>query len=177
MLLTSVCGLLTIALATSLPAPRSALAIGPDQEQAELANALSGIKVSLQQGFATSEREGQPISGKFEMDDGKLQLSVYTAKEGKFYEVIVDHATGNISKVEPITEGEDLEHAKSQKAAMDRAKVKLADAATKAKGQAKGEAADVIVVSAIPELKGDRPDATIVLLQGKKFSTASERLD
>jgi hypothetical protein len=167
MLLTSVCGLLTIALATSLPAPRSALAIGPDQEQAELANALSGIKVSLQQGFATSEREGQPISGKFEMDDGKLQLSVYTAKEGKFYEVIVDHATGNISKVEPITEGEDLEHAKSQKAAMDRAKVKLADAATKAKGQAKGEAADVIVVSAIPELKGDRPDATIVLLQGK----------
>jgi hypothetical protein len=169
--------LLTIALATSLPAPRSALAIGPDQEQAELANALSGIKVSLQQGFATSEREGQPISGKFEMDDGKLQLSVYTAKEGKFYEVIVDHATGNISKVEPITEGEDLEHAKSQKAAMDRAKVKLADAATKAKGQAKGEAADVIVVSAIPELKGDRPDATIVLLQGKKFSTASERLD
>jgi hypothetical protein len=177
MLLTSVCGLLTIALATSLPAPRSALAIGPDQEQAELANALSGIKVSLQQGFATSEREGQPISGKFEMDDGKLQLSVYTAKEGKFYEVIVDHATGNISKVEPITEGEDLEHAKSQKAAMDRAKVKLADAATKAKGQAKGEAADVIVVSAIPELKGDRPDARIVLLQGKKFSTASERLD
>jgi hypothetical protein len=31
-----------------------------------------------------------------------------------------------VEKVEPITEGEDLAHAKSQKAAMDRAKVKLA---------------------------------------------------
>jgi hypothetical protein len=35
----------------------------------------------------------------------------------------------------------------------------------------------VLVVSAVPELKDDRPEATIVLLQGKKFSTASERLD
>jgi hypothetical protein len=177
LLRTSACGFVVVALAGSFAGHRSALAIGPDQEQAELANALSGVKVSLQQGLTASEREGQPISGKFEMDEGKLQLSVYTAKEGKFFEVIVDHMTGTIAKVEPITEGEDLDHAKSQKAAMDRAKVKLADAATKAKGQAKGEAADAIVVSAIPELKDDRPEATIVLLQGKKFSTASERLD
>src|SRR5207245_620316 len=83
----------------------------------------------------------------------------------------------NVGKVEPINEGEDLTHAKAQKAAMDRAKVKLADAATKAKGQAKAEATEVIVVSVVPELKDDRPEATIVLLQGKRFSTASERLD
>ena len=175
MLLTSACGFAIAALATSF-AGRSALAIGPDQEQAELANALSGVKVSLQQGFTASEREGQPISGKFEVDNGKLQLSVYTAKEGNFFEVIVDHMTGSVAKVEPITEGEDLAHAKSQKAAMDRAKVKLADAATKAKGQAKG-ATDVLVVSAVPELKDDHPVAAVVLLQGKKFSTASEPLD
>ncbi|OKO74329.1 hypothetical protein AC629_35125 [Bradyrhizobium sp. NAS80.1] len=176
-LLTTVSGFIMVALVASFGGSRSALAIGPDQEQAELGNALSGAKVSLQQGFTASEREGQPISGKFEMDEGKLQLSVYTAKEEKFYEVIVDHMTGTIAKVEPITEGEDLAHAKSQKAAMDRAKVKLADAATKAKGQAKGEAGEVLVVSAVPELKDDRPEATIVLLQGKKFSTASQRLD
>src|SRR5262249_47290573 len=149
-LLTSAVGLV-VALVAPFAGQRPALAIGPDQEQAELANALSGAKVSLQQGFTASEREGQPISGKFEMDEGKLQLSVYTEKEGKFYEVIVDHTTGTIAKVEPIAEGEDLAHAKSQKAAMDKAKVKLADAATKAKGQAKGEAAAAIVVSAIPE--------------------------
>jgi len=161
----------------SLAGQQPALAIGPDQEQAELANALSGVKVSLQQGFTASEREGQPISGKFEVENGKIQLSVYTAKDGKFSEVIVDHMTGSIAKAEPITEGEDLTHAKAQKAAMDRAKIKLADAAAKAKGQAKGEAADVLVVSVVPELKNDRPEAEIVLLQGKKFSTASERLD
>jgi hypothetical protein len=175
-LLTSALGLIIFMVAWSVGF-RPALAVGPDQEQAELANALSGVKVSLQQGFVASEREGQPISGKFEVEDGKLQLSVYTAKEGKFFEVIVDHMTGSIAKVEPITEGEDLTHAKSQKAAMDRAKVKLGDAATKAKGQAKGEAAEVLVVSAVPELKNDKPEAAIVLLTGKRFSTASERLD
>jgi hypothetical protein len=46
--------------------------------------------------------------------------------------------TGAIVKVEPFTEGEDLAHAKSQKAAMDRGKVKPADAATKAKGTGEG---------------------------------------
>lgn len=175
-LLTSALGLV-VALVAPFAGQSPALAIGPDQEQAELANALSGAKVSLQQGLTASEREGQPISGKFEVDEGKLQLSVYTAKDGKFFEVIVDHMTGTIARVQPIAEGDDLADAKSQKTAMDRAKVKLADAVTKAKGQAKGEATDVLVVSATPELKDDRPEATIVLLQGKKFSTASERLD
>jgi hypothetical protein len=175
-LFTSALGIF-VAVVGSLAGRQPALAIGPDEEQAELANALGGAKVSLQQGFTASEREGQPISGKFEIDNGKLQLSVYTAKEGKFFEVIVDHLTGNIAKVDPITEGEDLAHAKAQKAAMDKAKVKLADAATKAKGQAKGEAAQVVVVSAVPELKNDRPEVAVMLLQGKRFSTASEPLD
>ena len=57
---------------------------------------------------------------------------------------------------------------------MDRAKVKLADAATKAKGQAKGEVAEVVVVSAVPELKNNHPEVAVVLLQGKRFWTASE---
>jgi hypothetical protein len=30
----------------------------------------------LQQGLAASEQQGKPISAKFEVDDGKLQLSV-----------------------------------------------------------------------------------------------------
>jgi hypothetical protein len=172
-LLTSACGFIIVALAASFASHRSALAIGPDEEHAELANVMSGLKVSLQQGFTASEREGQPISGKFEVENGKLQLSVYTAKEGKFSEVIVDHMTGSIAKAEPITEGEDLTHAKAQKAAMDRAKVKLADAAEKAKGQV-GEA---LVVSAVPELKDGRPVASVVLLAGKRFSTVSAPLD
>jgi hypothetical protein len=60
---------------------------------------------------------------------------------------------------------------------MDRAKIKLADAAAKSMGQAKGPVGDVRVVSVVPELKNNRPEAAIVLLAGKQFSTASERLD
>jgi hypothetical protein len=172
-LLTSACGFVVVALAASFAGHRLAFAIGLDEQQAELANVMSSAKVGLQQGFMASEREGLPISGKFEVEGGKLQLSVYTAKEGKFFEIIVDHMTGNVAKVEPITEGEDLTHAKAQKAAMDRAKVKLADAAEKAKAQV----GDALVVSAIPELKDDRPVASVVLLAGKRFSTVSAPLD
>src|SRR5258705_6363702 len=43
---------------------------------------LGAAKISLQQGLAASAQAGQPISAKFEVDKGKLQLSVYTVKEG-----------------------------------------------------------------------------------------------
>ena len=168
---------LATVLTIGVMAATGSLAWSDEDETAAVAKYLPAAKVTLQQGLTAAESHGKPISGKYEVEDGHFQLSVYTAKEGKFFEVIVDHMTGTIAKVEPITEGEDLTHAKSQKAAMDRAKVKLADAATKAKSQAKGEAADVVVVSVVPELKDNRPEAAIVLLQGKKFSTASERLD
>src|SRR5438874_6529117 len=59
-------------------------------------------KVNLQQGLAVSEQAGQPISGKFEIDRGKFQLSVYTSKDGKFSEVLVDYSSGNVANVEPI---------------------------------------------------------------------------
>jgi len=62
-------------------------------------------KVSLQQGLTTGEQEGQPISGKFEIDRGKFQLSVYTAKDGKFSEVLVDYSTGQIAKGRSNHEG------------------------------------------------------------------------
>lgn len=177
LLLATVLGLFPVAIEGLVVGNHPAFAIGPDQEQAELANALSGAKISLQQGLAASEAQGHPISGKFEVEDGKLQLSVYTAKEGKFFEVIVDHMTGKIAKVEPISEGEDLSHAQSQKAAMDRAKFKLADVVVKSMRQAKGPVEDMRVLSVVPELKDGRPEAVIVLLTGTRFSTASEHLD
>ena len=60
------------------------------EDDAALIKALGSAKVSLQQGLTASQKEGQPISAKFELEDGKLQLSVYTAKDGKYSEVIVD---------------------------------------------------------------------------------------
>src|SRR2546427_8268390 len=79
-----------------------------DAGRAALVRAIRFAKVNLQQGLAVSEQEGQPISGKFEIDHGNFQLSVYTSKDGKFSEVLVDYSTGNVAKVEPITKDEDL---------------------------------------------------------------------
>src|SRR6059036_1444718 len=93
-----------------------------DQEHAELAKALKDAKVSLQSGLQASAREGTPISAKYELEEGKLQLSVYTMKGDTFSEVIVDHTTGQVAKVEPITGGKDLTAATAQRAAMTRAK-------------------------------------------------------
>src|SRR6202035_2674008 len=87
-----------------------------------LAKKLGDAKINLQQGLAASEQQGQPISAKFEVDEGKLQLSVYTAEDGKFFEVLVNHATGKVLKAEPITEGDDLSAAREQSAAMANAK-------------------------------------------------------
>jgi len=96
-----------------------------DEGQEKLIKLLDTSKINLQQGLTASEQHGQPISAKFEVDDGKLQLSVYTAKDGKFSEVLVDYMNGKVTKAEPITEGDDLAAAKSQSAAMTKAKTTL----------------------------------------------------
>jgi hypothetical protein len=142
-------------------------------EQAAIAKVLQDAKVSLQQGLMASQREGTPISGKFEVEHEKLQLSVYTIKGGKFSEVIVDHATGKIAKVEAITEGEDLTAAQAQRAAMAKAKKGLraaVDAAVKANAGSRA-------VSVIPALKDGHPVATVTLAKGEAITTVSEKLD
>src|SRR5438874_12337355 len=96
-----------------------------EKENAQLANALTSAKISLEMGIMNSEREGKPISAKFEMEDGKLQLSVYTMKGSQFSEVIVDHQTGRIAKTEAITGAEDLASAKQQAQAIAKAKSSL----------------------------------------------------
>src|SRR6266567_1017840 len=93
--------------------------------QAAVAKAVMSARVSLERGLAASASHGQPISAKFELEEGKLQLSVYTAKGGKFFEVVVDHTSGTVVKAEPITEGEDLTAAQSQIAAMAKAQRSL----------------------------------------------------
>src|SRR5262249_44057973 len=86
----------------------------------ELAKALKDAKVSLQRGLTASAKEGKPISGKYEVEHGKLQLSVYTMKGNAFSEVIVDHKTGKVTKTEAISGGEDLTAAKAQSEAVPR---------------------------------------------------------
>src|SRR5947199_9259088 len=144
-----------------------------DKEHAELAKALKGVKTSLEKGLAASESQGKPISGKFEVEDGKLQLSVYTMKGDKFSEVIVDHKTGKVAKTEAITGGEDLTAAKAQSGAMAKAKLSLSSATEKAVKANKGYRA----VSVIPTLKEGHPVADVTLVKGNEFKTVSDKLD
>jgi hypothetical protein len=142
-------------------------------DDAALIKALGSAKVNLQQGLTASEREGQPISAKFELEDGKLQLSVYTAKDGKYSEVIVDYTTGKVLKSDPITEGEDLAHAKSESAAMAKAKTQLKGAVDKATRAESGSKA----VSVSPEVKGGHSVASIELVKGTQLHTVTQPLD
>src|SRR2546422_3544642 len=138
----------------------------------EVAKAVMGARVSLERGLAASASQGQPISAKFELEEGKLQLSVYTAKDGKFFEVIVDHTSGKVVKAEPITEGEDLAAAQSQSAAMAKAKRYLRAALEQALRANPGFRA----VSVVPSLKDDRPVAEVTLAKGEEVKTISAPL-
>jgi uncharacterized membrane protein YkoI len=144
-----------------------------DKERAELAKALKDAKVSLQQGVTASGKEGKPISAKYEVEDGKLQLSVYTMKGDKFSEVIVDHKTGKVVKAEPITKADDLKNAKAQSDAMAKAKRSLEAAAAAAVKENKGFRA----VSVMPAMKDDHPVADVTLVKGTEWKTAPEKLD
>jgi hypothetical protein len=144
-----------------------------DKERAELAKALKDAKIPLQQGVTASTKEGKPISAKYEVDEGKLQLSVYTMKGDKFSEVIVDHKTGKVTKAEPITHAEDLTAAKAQSEAMAKAKRSLDAAASEAVKENKGYR----VVSVMPALKDGHPVADVTLVKGTDWKTVSEKLD
>ena len=159
------------ALSASLLVP--AQAADEAQERAELAKALTGAKVRLHSGLQTSASQGKPISAKFEVDDGKLQLSIYTMKEDGFSEVVINPASGKVVKAETITDKDDLAKATAQKAAMDKAKTTLLAAADKALKSNSGYRA----VSVLPQMKADHPVADVTLLRGKVFKTVTEPLD
>src|SRR5712672_1285716 len=128
---------------------------------------MGEAKITLQRGLTAAAAQGQPISAKFEVEDGKLQLSVYTAKDGKFSEVVVDFVTGKVAKTEPITEGDDLAAAKSQSAAMTKAKTTLMAAVDKALSQSVGFRA----IEVTPDLKDGHSVASVILLKDQEFKT------
>ena len=137
--------------------------------QAAVAKAVLGARVPLERGLAASASHGRPISAKFEMDEGKLQLSIYTMKGGKFFEVSVDPNSGAVVKTEPIGEGEDYTAAQSQSAAMAKAKVSLRAAVQNALRANAGFRA----VSVTPSLKDGHAAADVTLAKGQEVKTVS----
>src|SRR6266516_6713454 len=135
----------------------------------DVAKAVLSARASLARGLAASASHGRPISAKFEMEDGKLQLSVYTATGGKFFEVVVDPNSGAVVKTEPIGEGEDYTAAQGQSAAMAKAKVSLRAAV----GSALRGNAGFRAVSVTPSLKDGRAAAAVTLAKGEELKTVS----
>ena len=144
-----------------------------DKDRAGLAKAVAEAKVSLDQGLSVSAQAGKPISAKFEIEDGELQLSVYTAKGDTFSEVVVDTDTGKIAWTEPTTSGGDFTAAKAQKETMSKTKQSLRTIlANVLKGNPGFRA-----VSIFPAIKDGRPTVEVALAKGVQWKTVSENLD
>ena len=140
-----------------------------EKEKADLAPVVTGAKVTLEQGLLTSKKNGKPISAKFEIENGKPQLSIYTVKDGsKYFEVIVDHTSGEIAKADPITGGDDLTAAKKQNDALFRATRELREAVKEAKRDNPGYQA----VSVWSEMKDDHSIVTVLLVKDNDWKTA-----
>jgi hypothetical protein len=146
--------------------------LGNEAPAAAVAKYLPTAKVSLQEGLKAAETQGQPISGKFEVDEGHLQLSVYTAKDGKFSEVLVDQDTGKVAKSETITEGNDLANAQKQMEVYGQSKTSLRSAVAQAESTYPGYRA----VSVTPTLSKGRPVAIVLLVQGNQVRSIAEPL-
>src|SRR5262249_55023701 len=140
---------------------------------AAVAKYLPTAQVTLQQGLTAAESQGKPISGKFEVEEGHFQLSVYTAQEGKFSEVLVDHNTGKVAKTEPITEGDDLVDAKKQLEACGQSKKPLQSTIDKAEQASAGYRA----IGVAPKLSGGHAVAVVTLLKGTQLKSVSEPLE
>ena len=139
-----------------------------DKDKAELATAVSGSKITLEQGLAASKADGKPVSGKFEIDNGKPQLSVYIVKDGsKYFEVIVDHTTGAVAKAEPIAGGDDLTAAKKQNEGLFRATREIREAVKEAKHDNPG----YVAVSVWPEMKDGHSMANVLLVKDNDWKT------
>jgi hypothetical protein len=144
-----------------------------DASQEVIINLLDTAKINLQQGLAAGEQQGRPISAKFEVEDGKLQLSVYTTKEGKFFEVLVNHVTGKVLRAEPITEGDDLSAAEEQNEAMANAKTSLQAAVDKTIAQS----TNIRALNVVPSMKDGHPFALIDVLTYNQVRAIQQLLD
>ena len=87
--------------------------------------------------------------------------------------MLVNYASGQVLKVEPITDGEDLAAANSQITAMTKAKTALKEAVNKAAAQS----AKTRVLSAAPGLKDGRPVVSVDLLDGEQVRTVQQPMD
>src|SRR5437773_12459278 len=75
-----------------------------DEVLATVIRELPQAAVSLQQAVKTSESERNPISAEFDVEDGELQISVYTSHGEQFDEVTIDPTSGPIKNAKQLSD-------------------------------------------------------------------------
>jgi len=149
------------------------VAADSESDDREVAKALPEGSLPLASALSASMVHGQPLSAKYEIDHGALQLSVYTTKSGDFFELVVDHSSGAIKKSTRITGGEDLDDARSWAKAMSYATLSLDKVVTRAIAANDGYRA----IAVAPLLFGRHPVAAVTLAKGTETKMVSEDLD
>ena len=145
-----------------------------DETNPNFAKAVSEATVSLDDGLKTSQREGKAISGKYEMQDGTLQLSISVVKGDGFNEIIIDAKAGSIKSAEPITDPDDIEEAKEQQERLAHARVSLDQAVTAAVRDNNGYRA----VEVMPTVdRSGKPFASVTLMKGGDMKEVVEPLE
>lgn len=162
----------SLAIATALLLGGPSWAEG-DLDPAAMDKALQQTTLPLEKGLKVTEREGKPISAKYEIEHGALQLSLYTMKGDKFSELIIDHKTGAVATEEVITDANDLKAAQAQAAAMAKTRATLDVPVAQAVKDNPGYRA----VSVMPKLDGGQPVAVVTLMKGEDVKKVTEKLD
>ena len=134
---------------------------------------LPQAAISLQQALKTSESEGHPISAEFDVEDGELQISVYTSQGEQFDEVTIDPKSGSIKGAKPLSDAKEINDAQAQSAALGKSKLPLSEVLNAAADANIGYRA----VSIIPMLGDNEAVARITLLKGDDIKQVTEKLD
>lgn len=160
--------------AAALVIPLLSAAPARAAEAAAVVSKLGESKHTLLDGIAQAEKANGPaISAKFELEDGKLMLSVYTAKAGRgadaehntLMELIGEAAAPRWqAKSEVFEDKPHIARSAMQLTIMQMTRLSLSDLVKKAAAIKQGT-----VYSAIPSVKGGRPvvDALIATPDGK----------
>ena len=142
------------------------------QDHAALAAALEHVKSTLEDGLRAGERIGKPISAKFLLEHGTIQLSVWVTREDGFAEFIIYPAIRTFSSNFDFRYPDKLEAATAQKLAMDKATVSLLSATADAVKANHGLRA----ISARPMLLNGNPIAVVTLLDANASKSVTEKL-
>jgi hypothetical protein len=137
-----------------------------------LAAALEHVKGTLENSLQAGEEIGKPISAKFALDDGSLQLSLWVAREDGFAEFILYPALRFVTEIYDFRDPDKLKVATAEKLAMDSATVSLLSATENAIKANHGLRA----VSVYPVLAEGDPIAVVTLLDTNAVKIVTEKL-